>query len=1038
MGWLDAVPLRLRMLVLVLAGVLACSPGTDSAPGQTPSSSPAPSPSPAPKTVSHESVSMLIGPEGGVLEHPTGAKIVVPVGALSSATTLSITGIDAPADVSIGGPVLGQGFDMTPEGTVFQRAVEVTLPFDATRIPAGTSAETAQIYTAPKGSQKFDALATTIDLAAGLARAETGHFSTFVAAVNPNPVFVTTKSPLPGGVVGTAYSTGLAATGGTPPYRWSLVAGGAGLPPGLALAEDGTLSGTPTTPGAFEFNVLVEDAGTSRVQKWLALVVNPAANPVPTITTLTPNSASQGAATMGVTVTGTGFVPGSVVQWNGTSLTTAYVSATQVRGTITTAHLSAAGTAQITVFSPTPGGGTSNALPFTVNAVAQNPIPTVTSIDPSSGSAGDPDTQIVVNGTGFIATSKAVIGAQVLSTLFVSTTQLEAIVPASYLANAGTLQIAVNNPAPGGGTSGAKPFTVGAVNPVPTLTSISPSSTNAGSASFVMTLTGTGFLNGGLAFFGATALTTNVASATTATAQVPASLVVTGGTTQVTFVNPAPGGGASNAQTFTTNAVSPAPAISYLDRTGVRTGSNELPLAVYGSGFAPGAIVYANGTALTTVYWSSALIDATVPSTMLAGAQTLTVTAKNPSSPASNGVSLVVAASGNAIPAISAVSPASATLGASSALPVTVTGTGIATNAVLYWRFPGEPLALHLNRFGTPVSVNSSTSMSATLHAMLFQTAGQHKVLIVNQAPGGGASTELTFDVTGTNPLPDIASLAPAGPIGAGTSDLALTLTGPMPGPSFVSRTLVTATRAGGGAVELGRCGAYANSCTVTVPTSLLAQPGTLTIAAISPAPGGGPGMTATIDVVAGNPTPQITSVSPSTLTKGASPSQRVVINGKDFTAATTVKELYSNTMLPLVSQTGVQLQLDVAQALLDGTYANLKLEVTTPAPGGGSVTTADLPVVAAPFIVSTSPEPFAKATAFTMTITGTNLDLAGAKTVGWDGAGGAGTKAPTTTSATQWTVDFSATDFPHAGTANFWIDIAGHPRSDFKTVTAQ
>lgn len=58
---------------------------------------------------------------------------------------------------------------------------------------------------------------------------------------------VVTTSSLPAGQVGSPYSVQLAATGGTPPYRWS----GTGIPPGLSLSTSGLLSGTPTTSGSF-------------------------------------------------------------------------------------------------------------------------------------------------------------------------------------------------------------------------------------------------------------------------------------------------------------------------------------------------------------------------------------------------------------------------------------------------------------------------------------------------------------------------------------------------------------------------------------------------------------------------------------------------------------------------------------------------------------------------------------------------------------------------------------------------------------------
>src|SRR5207249_6262043 len=53
----------------------------------------------------------------------------------------------------------------------------------------------------------------------------------FSIAINPPPLSITTASPLPAATVGNPYLQALAATGGTPPYSWSVVSGA--LPAGL-------------------------------------------------------------------------------------------------------------------------------------------------------------------------------------------------------------------------------------------------------------------------------------------------------------------------------------------------------------------------------------------------------------------------------------------------------------------------------------------------------------------------------------------------------------------------------------------------------------------------------------------------------------------------------------------------------------------------------------------------------------------------------------------------------------------------------------
>jgi hypothetical protein len=89
-------------------------------------------------------------------------------------------------------------------------------------------------------------------------------------------------------------------------------------------------------------------------------------NPLPTITNINPTSATAGGVGFTLTVNGTNFVSTSKVRWNGTDRTTNYVSATQLQVSITAADIASAGTATVTVFNPTPGGGTSNGVTFTV------------------------------------------------------------------------------------------------------------------------------------------------------------------------------------------------------------------------------------------------------------------------------------------------------------------------------------------------------------------------------------------------------------------------------------------------------------------------------------------------------------------------------------------------------------------------------------------------------------------------------------------------------------------------------------------------
>jgi hypothetical protein len=92
--------------------------------------------------------------------------------------------------------------------------------------------------------------------------------------------------------------------------------------------------------------------------------------PGPVLTSLATNLAPEGNAGYNLTVTGSGFVSGSVVQWNGTALATTFVSGTQLSAAIPATYLAEEGTATITVVNPDPSGGTSSGLTFTINDAA--------------------------------------------------------------------------------------------------------------------------------------------------------------------------------------------------------------------------------------------------------------------------------------------------------------------------------------------------------------------------------------------------------------------------------------------------------------------------------------------------------------------------------------------------------------------------------------------------------------------------------------------------------------------------------------------
>lgn len=91
-------------------------------------------------------------------------------------------------------------------------------------------------------------------------------------------------------------------------------------------------------------------------------------SPAPQITSLSPDNANAGDGPIMLTVNGTEFLQTSSVLWNDTMLSTTYVSAAQLTADVPSAETANAGTANVKVGNPAPGGATSAATIFTINA----------------------------------------------------------------------------------------------------------------------------------------------------------------------------------------------------------------------------------------------------------------------------------------------------------------------------------------------------------------------------------------------------------------------------------------------------------------------------------------------------------------------------------------------------------------------------------------------------------------------------------------------------------------------------------------------
>lgn len=178
------------------------------------------------------------------------------------------------------------------------------------------------------------------------------------------------------------------------------------------------------------------------------------ANPRPAFTSIAPSSFHPG-DTATVTIDGSGFLDGVSVpdiQGGFTFSTVTVLSATRISASVRIDPDAAAGPRDLTITSPSPGGGT--ALAVRAVQIAGNPIPDVTSVTPSIGYQGERLT-LTVRGSGFIpqVTSAVFSGTGIhMDSVFVaSTSSARILISIQPDAAIGVRDLILTNPSPGGG-----------------------------------------------------------------------------------------------------------------------------------------------------------------------------------------------------------------------------------------------------------------------------------------------------------------------------------------------------------------------------------------------------------------------------------------------------------------------------------------------------------------------------------------------------------------------------------------------------------
>ena len=680
-------------------------------------------------------------------------------------------------------------------------------------------------------------------------------------------------------------------------------------------------------------------------------------NPAPTLASLSPNSALQGGAAFTLTVTGSGFVAASAVQWNSSPRATTFVSATQLSASIPASDLATAGPASVAVVSPAPGGGTSSSVAFTITAV--NPSPALSSLSPSSALQNGAAFTLTVTGSGFVPASTVQWNGSSRPTTFVSATQLTASIPAGDLASAGSPAVTVTTPAPGGGTSSAIAFTVTGVNPAPVLSSLSPGSAQQNGAAFTLTVAGSGFVPTSVIQWNGSSRTTTFVSATQLTASIPAGDLASAGSPAVTVATPAPGGGTSGALAFTVTAVNPAPVLSSLSPSSVPQNQGAFTLTVTGSGFVPASVVQLNGSSRTTTFVSATQLTAQIPASDLgtAGAISVTVVTPAPGGGTSNPQTLTVSGPSLTVSGTTAAPGSAVTVTLSNGLGATydfldLAPVGSANSAYVQWTYVGAGVTTR----------TWTVTMPATGGPYEFRLFYNNTLTRLATSPA----------VTVANAAPTLGTLAPAS-VAAGSGGFALTVTG----TGFVSGTTATV---GGQARAVS--GVTATQLTIAVTAADVATVGTVPVVVSNPGPctGGCSSTSAPLTVLAPPPAPVLSSLSPATLPLGSG-AFTLTATGQNFTATSVVRVNGASRPTTFLSATQLTAQIPASDL---GSAGAISVTVVTPAPGGGTSNPQTLTVSGPSLAVSGTTA--APGSAVTVTLSnglGTTYDWLGLAPVG-------------------------------------------------------
>ncbi len=260
-----------------------------------------------------------------------------------------------------------------------------------------------------------------------------------------------------------------------------------------------------------------------------------APDPIPIIDSMDPIGLCAGSSDFTLTINGSGFALNSIVSWNGTAKTTTFINPTQLTALIPASDIAVAGTANVTVVNPVPGGGTSNIVGFKIR-LGKNPDLTLSSLQPSTATSGEAGFILTAVGKGFSEVTRIRWNGSDRITTFISETQLTATIDAADILRPGTASISVFDPSFCVGSSNSLSFNI-TVGP-PTLISISPTHAEAGGDAFTLTAIGANFVESSIIHWDGSSRPTHYVSENRLTADISANDIAIGGIKTVAVLNP--------------------------------------------------------------------------------------------------------------------------------------------------------------------------------------------------------------------------------------------------------------------------------------------------------------------------------------------------------------------------------------------------------------------------------------------------------------------------------------------------------------------